>query len=150
MPVQATISGSESLERKLDALGQAMRGRMIERAVVAGALLVQNAAKGNAPFLTGTLRRSIHIGGHGELNPDGAGAGVSHPEVSDDGVAVFVGTDVAYARRIEFGFEGEDALSRTYHQAAQPYLRPAVDENRNEVRQEIADALRDLIRAALR
>lgn len=32
---------------------------------------------------------------------------------------------VAYGARIEFGFNGDDSLGRTYHQAAQPYLTPA-------------------------
>ena len=150
MPVRAQIRGAESLTRKLAALQDITRGRMLERAVVAGALLVQNAAKENAPFRTGTLRRSIHIGGHADLNPDGVAGKVNDPEVDDTSVAVFVGTDVEYARRIEYGFEGADRLGRTFHQPAQPYLRPAVDETRREVVQEIGEALRDLIRAAVR
>lgn len=150
MPVRAQIHGAESLTRKLAALQDATRGRMLERAVVAGALLVQNSAKVNAPFRTGTLRRSIHIGGHANLNPDGVAGKVSDPEIDDNSVAVFVGTDVEYARRIEYGFEGADRLGRTFHQPAQAYLRPAVDENRREVVQEIGEALRDLIRAAVR
>ncbi len=150
MPVRATVLGTESLQRKLDALGHATRGQMLERAVVAGALLIQNAAKEGTPFRTGTLRRSIHIGGHDDLNPDGVSGKIDPPEVTADRVAVFVGTDVEYARRVEYGFEGDDVLGRTYHQPAQPYLRPAVDETRREVVQEIGEALRDLIRAAVR
>jgi HK97 gp10 family phage protein len=150
MPVQMQLSGSESLAQKLQALSEAARGQALERALVAGALLVQNAAKENAPFVTGTLRRSLHIGGHKDLNPDGLGGQLPDPEVEGGSVTVYVGTDVEYARRIEFGFEGADALGRTYHQPAQPYLRPAIDENGAAVQREVGAALRDLLRAALR
>lgn len=39
------------------------------------------------------------------------------------------GFDPAYARRIEYGFVGQDSLGRNYHQAAQPYMRPTADED---------------------
>lgn len=150
MPVQMQLSGSESLSRKLQALSEAARSQALEGAIVAGALLVQNAAKDNAPFVFGTLRRSIHIGGHEDLNPDGVGGQLPDPEVEGGRATVYVGTDVEYARRIEMGFEGEDSRGRTYHQAAQPYLRPAIDENQQAVSHEVGEALRDLLRAALR
>lgn len=156
MPVQVRIEGSESLNRKFAALSEAARGRTLERAVTAGALIIQNAAKENAPYLTGNLRRSIHIGGHGDLAPDRGdisavtGAKVPDPEVAQTSAAVYVGTDVEYARRVEYGFDGQDRLGRTYNQPAQPYLRPAIDDNGREVAREIGDAFRDLIRAAVR
>lgn len=156
MPFSASVSGSDSLKRKLEALGESVQGRMLERALVAGALIIQNAAKENAPYRTGNLRRSIHIGGHEDLAPDrqgieqATGQAVPAPEVRDADVAVYVGTDVEYARRIEYGFSGADALGREINQPAQPYLRPAVDENGDAVNQEVSDALRDLIRAAIR
>lgn len=148
MPVR--IDGSDSLMRKLAALSEAAQGQMLERAMVAGALIVQNAAKEQAPFVTGTLRRSIHIGGHDELNPDGEGGNVPEPEIDGATVTVYIGTDVEYARRIEYGFNGTDSLGRQYSQAAQPYLRPAADENQAAVRTEVGEALRDLIRASIR
>lgn len=148
MPVR--IEGSEALMRKLAALSEAAQGQMLERAMVAGALIVQNAAKEQAPFLTGTLRRSIHIGGHEELNPDGEGGNVPDPEVDGVAVTVYIGTDVAYARRLEYGFNGTDSLGRQYSQAARPYLRPAADENQAAVRTEVGEALRELIRNAVR
>lgn len=146
MPVR--IEGSESLMRKLGALQDAVRGKMLERAVVTGALLVQNDAKIRAPYISGTLKRSIHIGGHEDENPDGEGGGLPDPEVSSTEVAVYIGSNEPYARRIEMGFSGSDRLGRTYNQPAKPYLRPALDENQAAVRQEIGAALRDLIRAA--
>lgn len=152
--MSARVLGSESLLRKLEQLGEVARGQVMERAVVAGALLVQNEAKARAPYFTGNLRRSIHIGGHGDLAGDYSGVKgevgqIPAPEVGDDNVSVYVGTNVEYAARVEFGFNDTDSLGRTFNQAAQPYMRPAIDETRDQVRQEIAEALRDLIEAAI-
>lgn len=154
MPITVRIEGSESLTRKLRALGDAVSGRTLERAVVAGALIIQNAAKQRAPYRTGTLRRSIHIGGRTDLATDYQKApdvpDLDPPRVGAHDVEVYVGTNLEYARRIEYGFNGADSLGRVYNQAAQPYLRPAVDENSGAVQQEVADALLDLINAAVR
>ena len=141
------ITGDKQLIAKLERLSSELRGKTLERALVAGALIIQNDAKRKAPYLTGNLRRSIHIGGHDDLNPDAgnivdrSGNRVPNPVVSATTVAVYVGTDVNYAAAVEFG-------SKT--QRAQPYLRPAMDENQAAVGKEIADALKDLIEAAVR
>lgn len=154
MPITVRIEGSDSLAMKLRALGQAVTGRTAERAVVAGALIIQNEAKRRAAYRTGTLRRSIHIGGHTDLASDYQKPPdvpeLPPPDVGAHDVEVYVGTNLEYARRIEYGFQGADSLGRVYNQAAQPYLRPALDENGAAVRQEIAEALGDLIRAAVR
>lgn len=149
MPIGMSVSGSESLKRKLDALGEAAQGQALERALVAGALIVQNDAKRRAPYRTGTLRRSIHIGGHADLAGDFQGTPIESPQNNGNQVEVLVGTNVAYARRIEYGFSDADRLGREYNQPARPYLRPALDENAGEVSQEVSEALRDLIRAAV-
>jgi HK97 gp10 family phage protein len=126
-----TITGTEQVRRRLDAASRALDGRGLLPALRAAALVAQNDAKRRAPFLTGTLRRSLHQEDKG-----------SH--------VVSVGTDVPYAARQEFGFAGTDSRGRTYHQAARPYLRPALDENKAEMVREFADALEDVLRAALR
>jgi hypothetical protein len=71
-----------------------------------------NDVKQGAPYLTGTLRRSIHA---------------EPPTDDDDQPFVLVGTDLPYARRLEYGFLGTDALGRYYHQPPQPYFRPPLD-----------------------
>ena len=119
------ITGDKQLIAKLERLSSELRGKTLERALVAGALIIQNDAKRKAPYLTGNLRRSIHIGGHDDLNPDAgnivdrSGNRVPNPVISATTVAVYVGTDVNYAAAVEFG-------SKT--QRAQPYLRPALRE----------------------
>lgn len=148
MPITFQLRGSQNVRQKLNRLESGLRGRTLERATVAAALVVQNDAKRRVPFLTGTLQRSIHIGGHADKAPDFTGPdGLNQPEVSSGRATIYVGTDLEYAQRIEYGFQGEDRLGRHYNQQAQPYLRPALDENRAAVEREFAEALRDLIEA---
>jgi hypothetical protein len=53
--------------------------------------------------------------------------------VEPNAVVGRVGTNVVYARRLELGFVGTDSLGRNINQEARPYLRPSLEENRNEI-----------------
>lgn len=128
-----TLTGDRELWAALGRLTGAVAGGTLLNAVKAGALIVQNDAKRRAPYESGTLRRSIHM---------------ETAESSRTRAAVIVGTDVEYAARQEFGFDGPDALGRVYHQSPHPYLRPARDENQAAVHREINDAAAQLIRQA--
>lgn len=130
MPPSMKIKNPEDLVnafKKIDKLSQASS---LKAAVNAGLLPIQNAAVQKAPYLTGTLRRSIHseILESRELYCEGG-----------------TGTNLAYAARIEFGYNDTDARGRTYHQPAQPYLRPAFDENRDEALKEMRESLNDIL-----
>lgn len=118
MSTTVTIKGLNNLTRKFHKLQKAAQGRILENAVTAGCLPIQNAAVVKAPVETGTLRRSIHT----EI--------ISSSESS---VRASVGTDVEYAPYQEFG---------TVHIPAHPYLRPAFDEQKNNAKNEIAAALK--------
>lgn len=127
---EMTVTGDTALERNLNRLSSKLGGRAIMPALRAAALIPRNAALGAVPRITSNLFRSIHIEDvKGEL-------------------AVAIGTDVEYARRIEFGFAGIDSRGRTYNQAAQPYLRPALDENKGAVVKEFGEAIGDMVKAA--
>ncbi len=118
------IKGSEELMRNLEKLGSRFSAHL-EVAVKAGALIVQNVAKEKCPKLTGTLSRSIHM---------------ETAEKSAERVSVQVGTDVEYATKIEYGGS---------RKAPEGYLRPAYDENQENVQKEIGKALNDVLRGAL-
>lgn len=85
-----------------------------QKAAQDAAHVVEAAAKGRAPVLTGTLRRSIR-------------SWVSREDVTEVGYAV--APTVVYARRIELGFKGPDSLGRVYNQQPDPYLKPAVHDS---------------------
>lgn len=141
----ATVTGDTQVASMLSAASKSLNGDAMELALVSGALLIQNAAKSKAPYLTGTLRRSIHIGGHTGQAGDFAGNDIGGNGPRE----ILVGTNVPYARRIEYGFSGADSLGRVYHQAAQPYLRPAMTEQQGAVIKEVAQALKAILKAQL-
>jgi len=94
-------------------------------AVILGANAYKNDVQAGAPYLTGTLRRSIHV---------------SDPDRGTEVVA-YVGTDLEYARRLEYGFIGSDALGRVFNQTARPYFRPPLEQNKDRYIQIIKGAL---------
>lgn len=139
-----TVKGAKSLDRKLANLAKQTDGETLKRALVAGGLPIQNKAKANAPYKTGNLRRSLHIGGETDVEGDVIQRNserVPVPEVGANTASVYVGTDVEYGAAQEFGRSDVNL-------PAQPYLRPAFDTEKGAAKQEVADALRDLIRAA--
>jgi len=90
------------------------RVNMLKRtALEAGANVVKADAKLRAPVDTGQLRASIQH----QVNEDSAD----------------IGTNVTYAEYLEYG---------TSRQRAQPFLRPALDENEQQIRNVVAEILR--------
>ena len=129
------VRGGASLMRKFGKLTSSAQAQLISRAVLAGAEPIKNRAKELAPYKTGELRRSITT---------------SVLESTPTMARVAIGSDKVYARRIEYGFVGKDSLGRRYNQAAKPYLRPALDEKRNEAVREMKEAFREMVLAAVK
>lgn len=140
MASRVTIKGANELRRKFNQLSKGMRGKVLENAVLAGGLLIQNAAVVKVPVRSGNLARSIHIGGQGGL-ANTTGTDVGSGEMTDTKVVKKIGTNVEYAPYVELG---------TSIQGAQPYLRPAFDENKNAAKQEIKDALKQQLDSLVR
>lgn len=113
------LEGADGLSKKFAKIAEQASSKL-EAAVTVGAMKVQNSAKYKAPYKTGNLRSSIHTA------PESS---------SSDEVVVRVGTDVIYAAAQEFG---------TATIPPHPYLRPALDSNRAEVKREIKRALEKL------
>jgi len=108
----ADFSGLHQLTSDLDKMAQG-----IKRNEAAAVKLAANEYKSDVQEIiqydTGTLRRSVHV------------------EMTDEGIrqVALVGTDTLYARRLEYGFIGEDSLGRVYNQPPAPRWRPAFDHN---------------------
>lgn len=150
-----TVVGVARLNRQMRAIGKAASGEKLEVAVVSGGLLVANRWKELARYLTGTARRSIHVGGHTDLTPDfaqGAAAGeepfhdIGRGEVRADYAEALIGSDLPYMARLEYGFVGRDKLGRYYNQPGDGAARQAYDETRDDVVVEIGEALEDQLR----
>lgn len=129
--IHITVQGDEALTRQLARAEAAVSDRAIRSGLSAGALIVTADAKRRAPIKTGTLRRSI-----------------TQAQMQDR-LAVRVGTDVPYAARLEYGFTERDKLGRRYNQPARPYLRPALRENADEVRNTALEVIRIKLRQAM-
>lgn len=147
------VKGLSDLVHKFQAMGVDLGSALLPSAL-AGGLVVANDAKRRAPFLSGTMRRSIHVE-PGEVGPESA--------------SVLVGTDVVYAKSHELGltilhpggtpyivteegarfmrkdgqYPGGVRFTRPHYITfkAKPFLRPALDENRDRVMEAIGKAL---------
>jgi HK97 gp10 family phage protein len=112
----ATVEGSEKVVANLKKVQNTARNRL-EQGLLNSALIVERDAKKKAPVDTGRLRDSItHETDFGSGDP-----------------SVTVGTNVEYAPYVEFG---------SSKAAAQPFLYPALTENKSKILKEIAKALR--------
>jgi len=115
------MTGEKDLELALKRLGGGVAGRLGANAVRAGARVIVNRAKQNAPVDSGALRKSIRVfTDRGEARLGGSTR------------TAYVGTRLFYGWFLEFG---------TQHIAAQPFLRPALDEAAQEAVNKLADNL---------
>lgn len=111
------VRGSEQLRRNLNRLGGAQRRQAQRDGLEAGARVVETHAKVLCPVDTGALRNSIMV-----------------DEVTPNRAIIAPHTD--YAEHVEFG---------TSRMAAQPYMRPALDEHESEILGAIEAAVRDFV-----
>ena len=128
--VIVTVNGLASLEAKAKNLPDKV-AEALARGVNQAAGLVEGSAKRNCPVDTGNLRNSLHIMSHA---------------IPKDARAV-VGTNVEYAPYVEFGtgVRGQATnrntnVSLSYAsdragQVAQPYLAPALRQNKDRIEQ---------------
>lgn len=150
-----TMVGMKDLSRKFNRLSDIGQGKTLFRAGVVGMLVIINEAKRLAAYKTGTLRRSLHVGGAAGETPDFEGgldkgySDLGQGEVKAQSAEVYGGTDVPYARRIEMGFEDSDSLGRSFHQKARPFLRPAFDTKIDAAIEAMRKAFVDLVNQAV-
>ena len=118
--IEWTESDPDQLIDKLDSFERAM-GNRAESAMQEATLRIQADAQRKVPVDTGRLRSSI-----GQEVRSGRGS-----------VTGIVGSNVEYAPFIELG---------TSRMGAQPYLRPALEENRRTIRRLVKQAVRQAVR----
>ena len=150
--IRMEVKGANELMAKFEKIKADMY-KGFAAALLAGAFPVSNDAKTLAKKLSGNMARSIHIGTKTKdiTKPQPDSDGLSMREMPADMGAVssvanklktkreaeiLVGTDVVYAPTQEF-----------LHQA---FLRPALDNNKAEVRAEVKRAVKMVIDKAAR
>lgn len=112
----AVIDGQKQLVAKVKNIEKTATNEL-EQALINSALIVERAAKIKVPVDTGRLRQSLTH----NLKPDPV-----NPYVE-------VGTNVEYAKHVEFG---------TSRQAAKPFLEPALIENKRAILKQLANAFK--------
>lgn len=129
--IDVKVTGIEDIQSSIKELlfGSAQD---VKRGVLRVAMKIERQAKATCPVLTGRLRASIsqNWSGSGKSRGDvepkaNAEDGAGQPPTKPDTFSAVVGTNVKYARRIEFGFMDTDKLGRKYNQQPNPYLYPA-------------------------
>lgn len=141
------VKGSAELARNLDAISNRL-GNALRLSAAAGGLVVCRHAKenlkANGTWETGSLARSVHVGGHEDLTPDFNPAGdasaynrtyspVQQPQVEPMRATVYAGTNLEYGPYIETG---------TSRAAAHPFLQPAGENHLDEIATDVARVLR--------
>jgi HK97 gp10 family phage protein len=111
--ITMTVRGGAELQRNLSRLAGAERRRAQQDGLEAGARIVETHAKINAPVDTGFLRNSITVD-------------------SVNAMEAIIAPHTDYAEFVEFG---------TSRMAAQPYMRPALDEHEGEIVQAVRDTV---------
>ena len=124
------ITGERNVTRMLQRAGRATSRIVVMPALDKGAAIVEADAKIRVPKESRRLMGSI------DREPVG------------NQVAVKVFTKDPYAKRIERGFYGKDSLGRHYHQQGQPYMKPALNENRDRIVKIIMGDIRANLRRA--
>jgi len=116
------------LEDNFDAVRNAVSGEMLMEAAMAGGRVVEGHAKVNA----GSGRPGLRIQKGTLTNSIEAVRGKLRKTFAESNI----GTNVVYARIHELGGIIEGAFGipgMIVHMPARPYLRPAIDENENDI-----------------
>ena len=134
------VVGINELTKTLDKLSD---DELIKEALISACALVESSAKENAPKGTGALRRSIQY------------------EIQGNKGIVF--TPLLYAPYVEYGTglfaekggredvpwryqDDEGNWHTTFGMPPQPYMRPALNENREQILKLLNDAIEEAIK----
>lgn len=140
------IEGADELERKLASLERAAGTRIAKDAVGEGGGVIQFYAQKNALSTfssrqTGALRNSIIV--ESRATDTGAEAEIG-PHVIYGRIQEFGGTiRPVRAKRLHFVIDGQDVFARQVTLPARPYLRPAVDDHKDQILSVMAEVVND-------
>jgi len=138
-----SITGLSELDLKVRYMREAAISGL-KLSVPEAAQLFVEEAKVLVPVDTGRLQEAIHAETLEDSDYRQTMQVAPFVEASNEW-----GFDPAYARRIEYGFFGRDSLGRQYHQAAQPYMRPAYDAKQAEAAEVIKSGVSESLYAVM-
>jgi len=121
------VKGLKALDIELDKLDRKSRGKIVNKAIRAGAKIILEEAKERAPEDEGTLKKSL-------------GIAAKKTKGSDKQVLILARKgknqkyDAFYSHMVEFG---------TSHSAAKPFLGPAARDKAEEAIKKVGDVLQE-------
>lgn len=124
--MRVRITGADKLVRKLNILGEEAK-KIVEPAGKDGADVIARAAKEKAPVKSGNLKNSIST---------------KPKEIAPLKATFEVGSDIFYAPFVEHGHPLVRNKKTVGSVRPYPFLRPAVDETKDEVKKVFADEVR--------
>lgn len=149
------LKGLKSLQRQLKAIDESMRPKVLQKAMRGAFKMVLESAISKVPVDSGQLRSALSLAGAkgGKGNDRAVAVGII---VKSSSTAMKQANTAAAA----FG-ESQSRLlppSRRWHfielgtryQRAQPFIRPALDENADAVFNRLADELKKQIKKAVK
>ena len=144
--IRMKLDGAKELKAKFEAIKKDMF-EALAAGLVAGGFPILNATKDGAPYLSGNLARSYHMGTESQEVTPPQVTDTSPQPVNRSAVAamaadlrktgktkLLIGTDVEYAPPQEFIYT--------------PHLRPALDGHRKDVPIEASRAIKQVIQKA--
>ena len=152
-PVVSMSVDTADFSKQLKKLGSAARDQALLDAVEAGARVIQGAAMINANEVfsdesTGALANSIIVETEGSGTKASANVGptVIYGRIQELGGII----KTVSAKYLHFVIDGVDVFTKTVHIPARPYLRPAVDNNRDKITAAVGETLKRNITEAIR
>lgn len=151
------VKGMAELKKNLATL-ENFFGVEVKDALVMGGLLVETEAKKSIQevgmgthvirYRNGGSKKS-HIAAKPGIAPNtDTGALVRSVVTEIKGDSVFVGSSLEYAAYLEFGTLNKADGSE--HNAARPFLQPALEANKGKIKDLFAEAVKDAVRKTLR
>lgn len=132
--VSVKVEGLKDLGDRMKGLTEQMNNRIARAATAAGAVVIRNAAQQKVPVLTGNLKKNIIVKripkGEASLTSEHI-VTVRQGKLTKKQRAAGLG-DAFYGRFVEYG---------TARMPAQPFLRPAYDQNKEKAVQAIKDRI---------
>lgn len=124
--MRVRITGADELARKLNILGEEAK-KIVEPAGKDGADVIARAAKEKAPEKSGDLKNSIST---------------KPKEIVPLKATFEIGSDIFYAPFVEHGHPLVRNKKTVGSVRPHPFLRPALDENKEEIKKVFADEVR--------
>jgi phage gpG-like protein len=153
MKFSAEVSGVMELQRKLGATQKQIHSAVksgIDRTALAMEKDAKDKLKSDGHIITNRLRASVHAElkeGENYQYSDNNGQSFDGSLNLDVGkLEAVIGTNVVYALRIEFGFNGTDSLGRKYNQAASPFMGYAQLKQKKLLKERIIQELNKILR----